>query len=111
MTARAQDYLESIPENWAGYLPTNKMSLIKTKIYTSEGLDARDAGVGWHSQISELSRSPYLPDSWNTTISTGSVQDISGELQQILGGPGVATVHAPPSMSSQVTVNLTIVQG
>ena len=64
----AKSYLDQIPDNWAGFIPENKMALIKTKIYQSEGLDARDAGVGWHSQISEITRSPYLPDSWQTHL-------------------------------------------
>ncbi len=110
MSDGARSYLDQIPENWAGYLTENKMDLIKTKIYQSEGLDARDAGVGWHSQISEISRSPYLPDSWNTTVKSGtlnSVQDIAGELRSALGG---AQVTATPTLSSQIVVNLTILQ-
>lgn len=100
----------SLDPSWAGFNPAAKMDLIKTKILKSEGLDARDAGVGWHSHVSELGRSALIPSSFesNMKIDVGGIQ--SG-LQKSLSSLGQVSVSVSPTLTESIMVNLTVVGG
>ena len=106
---QAESLMNQISPSWAGWLPDNKLEIMKTKILNNSGLDARDSGVGWHSQISEMNRSVLTPEDFTTNLKV-NFQGIGSKIQSALSNLGMASVTASPIFTSGVTVNLTIVR-
>ena len=106
---QAESLMNQISPSWAGWLPDNKLEIMKTKILNNSGLDARDSGVGWHSQISKMNRSVLTPEDFTTNLKV-NFQGIGSKIQSALSNLGIASVTASPIFTSGVTVNLTIVR-
>jgi hypothetical protein len=109
------DFGKSIMENqitpdWGGWYTGTDDKLMKIKMMNQHGLDARDIGVGWNSQMEQLSRTPLLEGKFESEFKTNVSdvqQSILSELQSSLGGR--VTVNVSPSVGPSVTV--TIVSG
>ena len=110
MTEFGQNIMEkSLTPDWGGWFTGNDDNLVKIKMMNNYGLDARDVGVGWNSQMEQLAKTPLLQGRFDAEFKTSvsaMKQSIEAELMNAFGNR--VTVNVAPSVGPTTMVSIVL---